>query len=272
MKTLNNHIIVYDDECPLCDLYTRAFVQSKMLEKEGRLAFSEITGIIEKGLDRNRSRNEIALIDVTTGKVTYGIDSLFTVIGNAFPIGKPLFACAPFRWLAKRAYSFISYNRKVIVPAGSKNAARACTPDFNLKYRVVYIIFAWLLVATVVHAYAKLLVPIVPPGGFIRELILSGAQIPFQALALSFQKRRKLMDYLGNMVTVTIIGALMLLPVLLLTHWGVVLAPVVCAGYLLLVVGVMVLEHLRRVKLLGITGLATVSWILYRVLALFVIL
>jgi predicted DCC family thiol-disulfide oxidoreductase YuxK len=272
MKTLNNHIIVYDDECPMCDLYTRAFVRSKMLEKEGRLAFSEVTALVGKGLDPNRSGNEIALIDLTTGKVTYGIDSLFTVIGNAFPVTKLLFACSPFRWLAKQAYSFISYNRKVIVPAKSVDAARACTPDFNLKYRIAYILFAWLLVATVVHAYAKLLVPIVPPGGFMRELILSGGQIPFQALALSFLSRKKLMNYLGNMVTVTIIGALMLLPVLLLAHWGIVLAPVICAGYLLLVVGAMVLEHLRRVKLLGITGLATVSWIVYRVLALFVIL
>jgi len=272
MKTLNNHIIVYDDECPMCDLYTRAFVRSKMLDKGGRMAFSEMTTLIEQGLDRDRSRNEIALIDVTTGKVSYGIDSLFTVIGNSFPFFRFLFACKPFRWIAGKAYSFVSYNRKVIVPGRALNPEKACTPDFNLKYRLAYLLLAWMLVVVIVHAYAALLVPLVPPGTFVRELILGGAQIPFQVLALSFLGKQKLVTYLGNMMTVAVMGALALLPVLALVYFGILLSPMVCTGYLLLIVGLMVLEHMRRVKLLGITGLATVSWILYRVLALFVIL
>lgn len=272
MRTLNNHIIIYDDECPMCDLYTRAFVRSKMLDKSGRVAYSEMTALIEQGIDRERSRNEIALIDVTTGKVSYGIDSLFTVIGNSFPIFKPLFACGPFRRTIGKVYAFISYNRKVIVPGKALNAAKTCAPDFNLKYRIAYIFLAWMLVSATVHAYARLLVPLVPPGTFMRELILGGAQIPFQILALSFLGRRKLVTYLGNMMTVAAMGALALLPVLLSVHLGLALSPIVGAGYLLLIVGLMVLEHMRRVKLLGITGMATVSWIVYRVLALFVIL
>ena len=272
MKTLDNHIIIYDDECPMCDLYTRAFVRSKMLEKGGRVAFSEMDSSIEQGIDRDRSRNEIALIDVTTGRVSYGIDSLFTVMGHSFPFFKPLFACGPFRWMIRKIYSFISYNRKVIVPGRVLNVENACVPDFNLTYRVAYLLFAWMVVAVTVHAYAALLVPIVPPGTFIRELILGGAQIPFQILALSFLGRQKLVTYLGNMMTVAVMGALALLPMLTLTHFGIKFSPLICTGYLLVVVGLMVLEHMRRVKLLGMTGLATVSWIIYRVLALFVIL
>jgi hypothetical protein len=148
---------------------------------------------------------------------------------------------------------------------------KACIPNFSLEYRIAYIFLAWMIVSVTVHAYAMLLVPLVPPGTFMRELILGGGQIPFQILALSFLGRQKLVTYLGNMMTVAVMGALALLPVLILTHL-VALSPIVCAGYLLLIVGLMVLEHMRRVKLLGVTGLATASWIVYRVLALFIIL
>lgn len=272
MRTLNKHIIIYDDECPMCDLYTRAFVRSKMLEKGARVAFSAMDSSIEQGLDSDRSRNEIALIDVTTGKVSYGIDSLFAVIGHSFPVFKPLFAFVPFRWMIRKVYSFVSYNRKVIVPGKALKAAKACVPDFNLKYRVAYLLLAWMVVAVTVHAYAALLVPIVPPGTFVRELILGGAQIPFQMLALSFLDKQKLVTYLGNMMTVAVMGALALLPMLTLAHFGVMFSPLIYTAYLLVLVGLMVMEHTRRVKLLGITALATVSWIIYRVLALFVIL
>jgi predicted DCC family thiol-disulfide oxidoreductase YuxK len=272
MKTLNDHIIIYDDECPMCDLYTRAFVRTRMLDKGGRVAFSKMNESLNADIDRKRSSNEIALINTRTGEVMYGIDSLFIIIGNAFPLFKSLFACRPFRWLTKKAYSFVSYNRKVIVPGKTLNTEKACIPDFNVKYRIAYILLAWIFVASIVSAYFKLLAPVVEPGTFLREFILVGAQIPFQALSLSFLSRERLVNYLGNMMTVTMMGALLLMPLLILTHLGVTLSPIVCSVYLVLVVGLMVLEHMRRVKLLGITGLATVSWIVYRVLALFIIL
>jgi len=36
MKTLANHIILYDEECPMCFAYTKAFIKLDMLPKNGR--------------------------------------------------------------------------------------------------------------------------------------------------------------------------------------------------------------------------------------------
>jgi uncharacterized membrane protein YoaK (UPF0700 family) len=69
------------------------------------------------------------------------------------------------------------------------------------------------------------------------------------------------------MSTVSMIGALLLLPILL------ILSLINTSVYLLLilffcVVGVMFLEHIRRCKLLDISLWMTVSWIAFRTAAL----
>ena len=39
METLRDHTIIYDDECPMCNIYTRAFVKHGLLDKKGRKGF-----------------------------------------------------------------------------------------------------------------------------------------------------------------------------------------------------------------------------------------
>src|SRR5688572_9342627 len=113
MKTLRNHTIVYDDECPLCDLYTGAFVKTGMLDGDGRVPFSKMPVEVSKQVDHRRACNEIALVNTETGKVIYGIESLMTIVISRYDFLRPLFAWNVFRWLMKKFYSFISYNRKV---------------------------------------------------------------------------------------------------------------------------------------------------------------
>ncbi len=36
MKTLRNHTLIYDKECPMCNLYSKGFIQSGMLDENGR--------------------------------------------------------------------------------------------------------------------------------------------------------------------------------------------------------------------------------------------
>src|SRR3954462_8673027 len=123
MKTLAGYTILYDAECPMCNLYTRAFIQTGMLEKSGRAAYQQMPEAACPYVDRQRAVNEIALVNTQTGEVYYGIRSLFKIIGNALPILKGLFGFAPFVWLMSKAYAFISYNRRVIIPAAADNNA-----------------------------------------------------------------------------------------------------------------------------------------------------
>lgn len=271
MKTLRDNVIVYDAECPMCKLYTGAFVKTGMLEVNGREAYTGMDPAIASIIDLQRAKNEIALIDRKNHTVTYGIDSLFKIVGNSWPLLQPLLRFTVFHWVMKKIYFFISYNRKVIVPGQEFESVNACTPDLNLYYRWVYILFTWLFTSFILSGYASLLQPLVPSGSFSREFLLCGGQIVFQSLTVYLDRKDRIIHYLGNMMTVSFAGGLLLLPSFLLSAFGVVTSPYFFLGWFALVVGLMFLEHIRRVKLLGLSGRVTAGWVLYRIILLVII-
>ncbi|AMR32801.1 hypothetical protein A0256_15930 [Mucilaginibacter sp. PAMC 26640] len=268
MKTLNNHIILYDADCPMCKAYTKAFTGSGMLAAGGRASYQDMPEAVCPLVDRQRAADEIALVDTQTGEVNYGIRSLFKVIGNSFPVFKKLFLYPPFVWLMSRVYAFVSYNRRVIIPVAQ--AGQGVQPSFRLGYRMAYLVFAWLVVGSILTVYARHLTPPVPLGHPLREYYICGGQIVFQGVVV-FYTPAKRWEYLGNMMTISLAGSLLLLPVLLVVQF-VALGPVVCILCFLAVAGLMFLEHIRRSRLMGLGWLLTVSWVLYRLLVLAVIL
>jgi hypothetical protein len=272
MKTLKNHIIIYDDECPMCDLYTGAFVKTKMLGKDGREPYSWLPSSIKKQIDTKRACNEIALVNAKEGTVIYGVDSLFAILGNRFPFLKPLFSFKPFRLVIKKFYSLISYNRRVIIPAEKFESKNSCTPDFNLKYRLLYIVVAWLITSVVLNGYSSLLVPLVPKSNFFREFIVCGGQLIFQSVTILFLKKERLIHYLGNMMTVSFAGALLLLPALVIHSFELISSPAFYALWFLMIAGLMLHEHMRRMKIMNIHWTASLSWVVYRLIVLIIIL
>ncbi len=272
MKTLEKHTIIYDDECPMCNLYTGAFIQTGMLDAEGREAYGSIQPATAALLDQRRACNEIALVDREHQTVTYGIDSLFKVIGHSFPIFKPLFAWQPFRWVMQKVYAFISYNRKVIVPGNGFERAGQCIPDLNLTYRWAYLLSTWLFTSWVLYRYSGLLIPLIPASNLWREFAICGGQMLFQSLTISLLRKDRLISYLGNMMTVSLAGALLLGPVIWLHQTGQVQSSYFALGWFGLVVGGMLLEHIRRVRLLQIHWSASLSWVVYRLLVLWILL
>src|SRR5580698_2819025 len=95
VNTLKNHTILYDADCPMCKAYTNAFTATGMLDPNGRAPYQHMPDFACPLIDHQRAVNEIALINKTTGQVTYGIESLFKIIANSFPIFRPLFNCKP---------------------------------------------------------------------------------------------------------------------------------------------------------------------------------
>jgi predicted DCC family thiol-disulfide oxidoreductase YuxK len=136
----NSLMLIYDDSCPMCDLYTRSFVKTKWINK--RCEFSEVNSTVLNLIDNSKCKNEIPLYNSETNTVIYGIDALFYILQQRFSFLTTIFRSAPVLYLFKRFYSFISYNRRLI--AGSQPAKKGfdCTPDFNLKYRLLYLVFA----------------------------------------------------------------------------------------------------------------------------------
>jgi hypothetical protein len=280
MRTLNNHLILYDAECPMCQLYTRAFTKSGMLDPTGRAPYQNIPSPACPLVDLQRAVNEIALINTTTGEVKYGIESLFKVIGHSFPVFRPLFSWRPFLRIMRKVYAFISYNRKVIIPpqhptpatpSATNPAPSTLQPAFRLRYRLAYLVVTTIIAAAILTRYANLLTGILPVGSPWREYLICSGQIFFQGAVIGIIAPAKRWDYLGNMMTISLAGSLALLPALgiaAVRH----LPPIAAAAWFLIVAGLMLLEHIRRTRLLGLNWTLTISWALYRLLVLLLIL
>lgn len=269
MKTLNNHVILFDNECPMCYTYTKAFVKSGMLAQDGREAYQEMPQNICPLVDWQRATDEIALVNTETGEVTYGIQSLFKIIAHAMPFFSPLFIFSPFVYLMQKIYAFISYNRRVIIPAAVKE--NTLQPTFKLHYRITYLLLTWALTAYILTDYAHLLTDFVPLGSKYREYLICGGQLFFQGAIIVFYRKEKLWDYLGNMMTISFAGSMLLLPILVLSKY-LDIQPIFFVLYFLMVAGLMFLEHLRRSKLLKLGWLLSITWALYRLIVLGLIL
>lgn len=271
MKTLNNHTLLYDQDCPVCNIYTSGFIKAKILDNQGRKPFELITIDEEIYLDLERAKNEIALVDNENRKVYYGIESLLKVIGNSFPWIEKIGNWKPINYFIKKLYKFISYNRKVIAPSKvlSENTNQ-CVPTFNVKYRLLYILFGTFFTAIILFQYAKL-ITLLPEANFGRELLLAVGQIGFQYLFIHKLNNQKQLNYIGNLVTVSIIGSLFLTPILLLNQFTQVNEYVILAWFAL-TVNLMILEHYRRTSILELPKHLTLTWILYRIIALISIL
>lgn len=270
MKTLKDHIILYDADCPMCKLYTNAFTKTGMLASDGRVAYQQMPEAVCPYVDRQRAVNEIALVNTKTGEVKYGIHSLFMVISNSLPVFKGLFSFKPFIWLMSKVYAFISYNRRVIIPADTSND-NGIEPSFKLKYRVAYLLFTWAVVGFILTAYASLLIGFIPAGNSYREYLVCGGQIIFQGIIISFYAPTTRWDYLGNIMTISFAGALLLIPMMVVSHFFHVVS-FIYPLYFMGVAGLMFLEHIRRTKLLHLGWLLTISWVAYRLMVLVLIL
>jgi len=265
MKTLKNHTLIYDNECPMCNLYSKGFTKCGMLDESGREAFTELT-FKNKGLiDFNRAKNEIALVNHDKNEVIYGVDSLLLIIGNSFPLLEKIARIQPLYWFFKKLYSFVSYNRKQIIPSKEDDTEQSCVPDFNLKYRLAYLGFVVFFSGYILSLFtAKLGFNV--GHYFLKEFTICVCQIVWQTVFLKSYLKEKLWDYLGNMMTVSLIGTLLLIPALFLN-----LNSISSIIYFGIVVFIMFWEHLRRCKILKLNFIPTISWVLFRMTALAII-
>ncbi|MDQ6529497.1 hypothetical protein [Flavobacterium sp. LHD-85] len=271
MKTLENQTLLYDEDCPLCNLYTTGFVKSGMLDENGRKSYCQLSAEEQNFVDLKRALNEIALVDNKNKTVKYGIDSLIKVIGFSFPLIEKVATIKPIHYILKKLYSFVSYNRKVIIPGNAKEENKLqCIPDFNYKYRFLFLGFALTITTFVLFGYSNLILNF-PKSTITRELILAFGQIVFQSSFLFKFDRQTILNYAGNLMTVSLMGSLILTPILILSQI-VQLPQMIILGWFGVTVLIMFLEHFRRIKILKLPFYLSFTWVLYRILALILIL
>lgn len=271
MKTLQNQTLLYDEDCPLCQVYTTGFIKAKMLDENGRKSYCQLNENEQTFVDVNRASNEIALIDNQNQTVLYGIDSLLKVIGFSFPFIEKIGNIKPVKFFLKKLYSFVSYNRKVIIPSKiNKDAKLQCIPNFNYKYRFLFIGFAAIITTLVLYNYS-VLIPSLPKASITRELLIAFAQIVFQGLFLLKFDKKIILNYVGNLMTVSLMGSLLLLPLLAL-QTIVNISENVILGWFAITAFIMFIEHIRRIKILELPDYLCITWVIYRIIVLLLIL
>jgi hypothetical protein len=261
MKTLANQTLLYDADCPLCRVYTKGFIDAGMLDENGKKPYCQLNEEEQKFVDVKRAANEIALVDNVNKTVIYGIDSLLKVIGYSYPWMEKVGCWKPIKFFLKKLYSLISYNRKVIIPSKINPAiSLQCIPDFSFKYRFVFIFFAGLVASILNFNYLKLLHLEYLNFGFI--VFAVWVQLPFQSLFLMQFHKETIVNYWGNLMTVSLFGGLIMIPVL-------VFNPFFNLNYQfnLIYFGItfliLIYEHYRRINLLELPKYLVIPWTIF---------
>ena len=129
---------------------------------------------------------------------------------------------------------------------------------YCLREHSLYIGFVAVLSAFVLSEFSPKLWQNLTPN-FYRELSVCLSQIFWQTLSLKSFLKDNFWNYLGNMMTVSLLGTLLLIPALFLNFNALFFGV-----YFFLVVSVMFLEHFRRCKILKLGFLPTFSWLIFR--------
>ncbi len=93
----------------------------------------------------------------------------------------------------------------------------------------------------------------------------------FQSIFFIKEEKNTTLNYLGNLMTVSLMGSVMLLPLLLL-NTIVALPQFLILGWFSLTFGLMFFEHHRRLKVLALPNYLSITWVIYRIIALIIIL
>lgn len=197
MQTLENKVIVYDDNCPLCQAYTAGFVKAGWLKE--RRGFATVGPELLAKIDFDRARHEIPLLDTKTGEVTYGLSALFLIFGERMPIFKPLFRSRWFRPMLYPLYQIITYNRRIIAGSSAPKTGCDCAPDVNLFYR-------WLYIALAVLGGAALSFPLWKNGEWGGNIFIF-THLAILLVALFVPKR---LDFVGHWATVFLATSIVL--------------------------------------------------------------
>lgn len=269
---IKNSKLLIDKDCPMCKVYGVCFTKLGLVEKGTINPYQDIGNEIFEKVDKQKSRNEIALFNDKTNRTLYGVDALLEILFHNNLRLKALFSWTPIYYVIGILYSFVSYNRKVIYPTKATSGNRHCIPDLNIAHRSIYIILVAIITGFILnHFFVFISDYLGVSNSPIREYLICFSQVIWQGVVITFVDRSKLYEYLGNMSTVSLIGGLLLIPVILLTHF-MAIPPILMIVLFGTVVSFMLFEHIRRCKLLELPLLMSFSWVLFRVLVLAVIM
>lgn len=243
MKTLENQTLLYDEDCPLCRVYTSGFIKAGMLDENGKKPYCQLSDEEQNFIDVKRASNEIALVDNENKTVIYGIDSLLKVIGFSFPWMEKIGNLKPIKFILKKLYSFISYNRKVMIPSKIKKEIKLqCVPDFNFKYRILYILFAVVSSSLLLNKFNDNLT-------ILKTILFTTVLILIQSIILFKFSKKIMLSYIGNFTTSILFGTLLLLPIIVLKSF-INIPENTFHFYFCFIISITIIDIVRRIQII----------------------
>ncbi len=261
MNTLQNHVLLYDEDCPLCQWYSNIFIKNKLLDSNGRESYIEAVEQNKYPINPVTAQNKIALVNTQTHEVFYGADSMVKILGNSFPIIETLYKLPPINWFIKGLYSFVSFNRKIVIPADC-NKLSTCSPTRSVFWRTYFILFFTLLNSYIFNALTSACLPF--HASYLKYfIILFTLQLILSWVACKIFKEPNIYDYLGQIVFINFLCSLLLLIPLLIAK---ILNYLSIPTDLLLYasgIGIAVFafrQHQQRIKLAGFNKNLVIAW------------
>ncbi len=269
---LKNNKLLIDKDCPMCRLYGAGFSRLNLVDDQTVVNYQTADNKVFKAIDKERAKSEIALHDTVSGNTVYGAAAFMKILGHNNRLLRGLFSLKIVRFLGTKFYRFISFNRHVITGAAESNGGRKCVPPMHKTYRWIYILLTAFFTGFMVNQFAMLLDAKMGVAHYAwREYLICFGHIIWQFIALGMINKKKRLDYLGNMSTVSFIGGVLLVPLLLVNVFTPLSLLSLIIGFMA-IVGIMFLMHVRRCKRLGLPLITSFSWVAFRSIVLILVL
>ncbi|MDY8134488.1 hypothetical protein [Aquimarina sp. 2201CG5-10] len=122
----------------------------------------------------------------------------------------------------------------------------------SITYQWVYIIIATVISTITLFYYSKAIPEIIPDDKLILEFLMCSGQIFWQGMIiLIFINKKIITSYIYNMITISLLGSLMLIPFLIMNQKS-TFSVEIRVFYFFVVISIMIIEHIRRIKKLGL--------------------
>jgi hypothetical protein len=265
---ITDNKLLIDRDCPMCVLYGKCFTKLNWVDNNTITPYQTIGAEDTQHIDMHKAKSMIALHNSKTRETLYGIDSILRILSSNLPLLGKVLNTKSIKALLAALYAFISYNRKVLVRPSKTKSGLDCTPELVPFYRWMHLIVVAIFTGYILTAFYR---PIFLHFGWevypMIEYAICFGQVVFQYVTHRIFFKKEPLEYLGHMSTVSMIGALMLIPILGLTS-VLNLSPIVMLIGFLAVVAYMLSEHILRSTRLGLGWTMTISWITFRTLVL----
>lgn len=265
MKALDDKLIVYDSNCKVCSSWRDIVLKLTSIPAAKITSFNNLPAEWNSKVDADKFRNVMALIDTKGGSTLYGAEGVAYIFSSQYRLLDWLFRLRPVFLLFNFLYKTQAYNRYIIATPKSKFKCD-CLPDRVIKYRVSYIILAFIIAVVLTFLFGASLNNLVPgttpsEAGF-KMLLMAGTGWVLQIVLAAAFLKDKALDYIGHLGSIMVAGLVILLPWIILSALTGISNYVIPALSVVVSSSFMLYLHVHRINYLEMSQAWTVLWFL----------